>query len=151
VPEQETASGNCKPVIKQSGKRMRAVERTIEYNGTISPGTKDSAGLITLIAKTVGSVRRLISIKERPNPCLMRIFFPAKLPRPTYMSHNERVIPISSSFPENIESNWRRTVICSSIEEKPIKTKVRFILNYIPLFSFLQSGWVTNKRIGKRT
>jgi hypothetical protein len=77
-----------------------------------------------------------IKIKENINACLSRMLLPEKLPRPTYRSQKERVIPISSSFPENVERRRRKTVIWSSKEEKPMKTNgiklyLCFISNFI--------------------
>jgi len=80
-----------------------------------------------------------IKIKEIMNACFSCMRFPEKLPRPTYRSQNESVIPISSSFPEKVARRRRRTVICRSKEEKPMATNGKNLFRYIisSLFYFI--------------
>jgi Cys-tRNA synthase (O-phospho-L-seryl-tRNA:Cys-tRNA synthase) len=59
---------------------------------------------------------------------------PEKLPSPTQISQKERVIPMSSPFPENVERSSRRTVTCKSIEDIPMT--MNGIREFIYLFSF---------------
>jgi hypothetical protein len=116
----ETARGNCNPMRKETGRRMIAVESRVDVREIISPGAKESAGRIAFIARTVGREMRAIKIKESASACLRLIFPPAKLPAPTYRSQHDRVIPISSSFPEKVERRRRRTVIWRRMEIKPM-------------------------------
>jgi hypothetical protein len=105
---------------KETGRRTIAVESRVEVKEIISPGVNERTGRIAFIARTVGRERSAIKMKESASACLRLIFPPVKLPAPTYRSQNDRVIPISSSFPENVERRRRRTVIWRRIEIKPM-------------------------------
>ena len=119
--------------MKQSGKRTRDVDIIVDASDTVSPGSRERTGLIALMARAVGCERSARKTKESANAYFNLILFPRKLPKPTYISQNDNVIPISSSLPENVERRRRNTVICRSIEVKPMIEKGMNVLSCITL------------------
>lgn len=70
-------------MIKQSGRIEIAVDRIVEVRDTISPGSRESAGLIAFMARAVGCARIAIKMKESVKACFIFTLSPVKLPIPT--------------------------------------------------------------------
>lgn len=111
------------PMTKQRGKVAIAVVRSVEKRETVSPGTRESKGLMAFMEMTVGMASSAMRTNAATNAPLNLRILPAKLPKPAQSSQKESVIPMSSSFPEKVASSIRRTIIWRSMEEKPMTTK----------------------------
>jgi hypothetical protein len=121
--------------MKQRGKSVTAVDRIVAARDTVSPGSRERRGLIAFMARAVGWDRRARRTKEIASACLNFIVLPNKLPNPAYISQKDKVIPISSSLPENVDSRRRKTVICKSREVKPMIIKGRKVFSRIMMLT----------------
>src|SRR3990172_6797249 len=106
-------------MTKQRGKRQRTVVIMVDIRGMVSPNSAPSRGLIRLIDRTAGWDKSPAARKDAPKACLDVILRPAKLPRPTAVSQTEKVMPMSSSLPENTDSSCLRQETCKSTDVSP--------------------------------